>query len=122
MHQTVTQYKILVRDLILPSRIGCYPHERHASQKVRFQISATLVSGAQPATLEETLCYHALIDHIKHLSQTHIDLVEDYAHLIATWCLQHDCVASVEVTVEKLEAIAEAGSVGASVSMLRAAL
>jgi 7,8-dihydroneopterin aldolase/epimerase/oxygenase len=107
--------KVFVRDLVLPCRIGVLPEEQDIAQPVRFLVEATLDAGNVPTRLEETLCYNALVQHLRHLTENHIPLVEDYAHRIATFCLAHANVVSARVRVEKLAILPEGGSVGAEV-------
>src|SRR5262245_64768208 len=54
--------KIFVRDLILPSRIGVYTHEKHAEQRVRINLELTCVE--HPAINDEhqnVVCYAEVV-------------------------------------------------------------
>jgi len=109
---------LLVRDLMLSARLGVYPHERHAPQRVRLNLDLSVAEGDRPLAdqLAEVVDYEALIERIRALvAGGHVNLVETLAERVAALCLADPRVRSARVRVEKLDAIADAGAVGVEI-------
>ena len=106
---------ILLNNFVLYCRIGIGEQEHHIRQPVRFTVEITLKNNTAPATLEASVCYYALSEHIRTLSTTHIPLVETMAAMILDYCLSQPNAQAAVVTVEKLTIVAQAGSVGCRV-------
>ena len=113
--------KIFVRDLILPSRIGVYSHEKHGAQRVRINLELTCVE--HPAINDEyqnVVCYAEVVEGIRAiLAQGHINLVETLAERIAAYCLEDHRILSAKVRVEKLDVMPEASAVGVEIERHR---
>lgn len=111
---TTQVYRMLVRDLVLPCRIGVYDHEKRAPQRVR--INAQLLVERQIAQGDQlggVLNYEGIIDGIRALTQgEHIGLVETLAEQIMAVCLADPRALAASVSVEKLDVFADAASVG----------
>jgi dihydroneopterin aldolase len=110
---------VFIRDFILPCRIGITPAEQGIAQPVRFTVEARIKADSVPVTLEQTLCYATITEYIRRLSDSHIDLVETWAHTIALFCIGHPLCEAVLARVEKIAIIPEATSVGAEIFLER---
>lgn len=110
--------RLLITDLILNCRIGVYPHEREASQRVRLNFDLDVLAEADPTgeDLAKVVDYDQLIQRIKAVATSgHVGLVEGLAERLAALCLEDARVRRARVRVEKLEAIPEAAAVGVEV-------
>ena len=111
--------KIFVRDYTLEMLIGILPEETENKQRVVLSIEVeTAVNPNWKADkITETVSYVDLIDMAEAIAaEGHINLVETYAELILCKCMDVDAVHSAEVTVAKPDIIANAGSVGVTIS------
>ena len=111
---------LFVRELVLPARIGVYPHEHQAPQRVRLNLDLGVVdSGQAPAELAAVVDYEALTGRVRRLiEQGHVALVEQLAERLARLCLEDPRVRTVRVRVEKLDAIADCAAVGIEIERL----
>ena len=111
---------LFVRDLVLPARIGVYPHEHQAPQRVRLNLDLGVVdSGQAPAELAAVVDYEALTGRVRRLiEQGHVALVEQLAERLARLCLEDPRVRTVRVRVEKLDALADCAAVGVEIERL----
>jgi dihydroneopterin aldolase len=111
--------RIFVRDLVLPVRIGAYSHERHAPQKVRFDVSVNVRRPRGEAHgMGQVYSYDLITDAISRIvAEEHIDFVETLAERIAKEVLSDPRAARVTVKVEKLDV--GPGGVGIEVTMDR---
>jgi dihydroneopterin aldolase len=113
--------KVLVRDLVLPARIGVYQHEKLGTQRVR--INLELLCTEHPAIkddLNNVVNYAALVDQVRAIVDAgHINLVETLADRVAQACLDDRRVQSAKVRIEKLDVFQEADSVGVEIERAR---
>lgn len=114
--------RILIRDLVLNTRIGVHPHEYDAPQRVRINI--VLEVAANPAPLSDDLShvvsYEGIIDSIKSLAAAgHMNLVETMAERIAQICLKSPLARRARVRVEKLDIEPDAAGVGVEIERAR---
>ncbi len=112
---------LFVHDLMLTCRVGVYPHERAAAQRVRLNLDLGVVeSGPMVADqLAAVVDYEALVLRVRAaLAERHVNLVETLAEQVATLCLEDPRVRSARVRVEKLDAIADAASVGVEIERI----
>jgi len=113
--------RTFVRDLVLPARIGVYPHEQGAAQRIRVNVDAWC--DDDPATdgvdrLDRVLNYERLRDAVHRVvGEGHVKLVETLAERIAAGCML-DRVCRVRVRVEKLDVFADATSAGVEIDRL----
>lgn len=113
---------VFVRDLVLEARIGVHQEERGPSQAVRINIDLAVHESDAPIgdRLENVVCFGDLVASVKAIvAAGHVGLVETLAERIAEHCLADLRVARARVRVEKLEAIAEAASVGVEIERFR---
>jgi dihydroneopterin aldolase len=111
-------YRMFIRDLVLEARVGVYPHERRASQRVRFNIDMRVREPGQPLgdDLAKVLSYDSVIAGVRRLlAAGHINLVETLAENVAQICLADSRVAWVKVAVEKLDIDPAVGGVGVEI-------
>ena len=101
--------KIIVRDFILPARIGIYPEEHLKSQNIRFNITMDLGNySVTKDEIEETVSYVDIINEVRAQAIIHHELVETFAEQIAMFALKDKRVKEVSVQLEKLEAFPDA--------------
>lgn len=118
----IPTYRILVRDLVLPWRIGVRQHEEDRRQRVRINLDLTVREQQDPGadSYHDVTCYERIIERIRHMAAAgHVKLAETVAHNIATMCLAEPNAIEATVRVEKLEAIHDAGSVGVEITRMR---
>ena len=113
--------RILVRDFVLPIRIGAYRHEREKAQNVRFNVDVGIVRSPHVAQdMRDVFSYDVILDGIRMLvAQEHIALVETLAERIAALILAQPRVVNVTVTIEKLDV--GPGAVGVEITRKRPA-
>lgn len=113
------QTKILVRDFIVPARIGIYPREHEASQTVKVSVEVILKDHEiKRDHIEDTMSYEGLVAAIRDLPQQHFELVETMAEHLANVALIDARTSCVTVTIEKLEVYPE-GRVGTEIIRYR---
>lgn len=111
-------YRIFVRDLMLPCRIGVYPHERMQAQRVRFNVELTVEEPAGPIgdDIANVVSYDEIVETIRDITAAgHINLSETLAARIAESCLADPRVHLAKVRIEKLDVEPQAGSVGVEI-------
>jgi dihydroneopterin aldolase len=108
---------VFIRDLVLQCCIGVHRHEKRSLQPVRINLDLAVHEGADlDDALENVVCYEKIADQVRELvNGRHINLVETLAEEIAAMCLQDKRAMSVRVRLEKLDAIADAASVGVEI-------
>lgn len=113
--------RILVRDFVVPIRIGAYKHERDKPQNVRFNVDVGIVRSPHVAQdMRDVFSYDVVLDGIRMLvAQEHIALVETLAERIAALILAQPRVVTVTVTIEKLDV--GPGAVGVEITRKRPA-
>ncbi len=116
---------MFVRDLVLPARIGVYAHEHGRTQRVRINLDlaveddgASFVSrpvvGADD--LGRVVDYDTVINAVRVVvASGHVQLVETLAERVAEACLRNSQIRVARVMVEKLDAVADAASVGVEI-------
>lgn len=113
------QTKILVSDFIVPARIGIYPREHEAPQKIKISIEVVLEDHEiKRDHIEDTMSYEGLVAAIRDLPQQHFELVETMAEHLAGVALTDARASCVTVTIEKLEVYPE-GRVGTEIIRYR---
>ena len=109
---------VFVRDLVLPMQVGAYAFEHGHTQRVRFDVEASVARPAVlTAELADVFSYDVITDGIRLLIEEHIDLLETLAERIAAMLLAHPAVLRVRVRLEKLD-VGE-GVVGCAIERVR---
>lgn len=109
---------VFVRDLVLDARIGVYAHERKGAQRIRINLDLAVVEPEQGIgdDIRDVVCYEAVVNDTKAIiAEGHMNLVETLAEKIAARVLARETTVSVRVRVEKLDAVADAMSVGVEI-------
>jgi dihydroneopterin aldolase len=116
---------VFLRDMVLPARIGVYPHERTHAQRVRVNIDLAVAEDpapppAQPMTVAEELArvvdYEQLAIRVRAIvGERHVRLVETLAEALARACLLDPRVRVARVRVEKLDVFPDAVSAGVEI-------
>ena len=120
--QNLTQ-SIHITDLVIEMFIGVEDHEKSAKQRVvvnaSFDISPDMMW--QEDDLDSTVSYADIIGIIKNLAADgHVNLVETFAYQIIDECFKFSSkIKAVEIKIDKPDVIAEANSVGCSISKRR---
>lgn len=113
---------ILIRDLVLPARIGVFKRERGgAKQRVRINIELAVVDRpVRDSQIGTVVRYDHLISAIrKMIDDGHVNLVETLAERVAEICLVPDDAREVRVRVEKLDIVPDAAAVGVEIQRRR---
>lgn len=116
-------YHVFVRDLVLPARIGIYPHEHLADQRVRINVDLGVRDdfafsdvAIGPGELAHVINYEKIAAQVRSIvGAGHTRLVETLAERIAEACLTDVRVQLVRVRVEKLDVFADAASAGVEI-------
>lgn len=107
-------YRIFVRDLVLPCRIGIYDFEQRIPQRVRINVELLAErrrSGGDE--FNDVLNYETIVGGIRALTESgHINLVETLAERILDIGLASHLALAARVSVEKLDIYPEAEGVG----------
>jgi dihydroneopterin aldolase len=113
---------VLIRDLVLPARIGIFDSEQANAQRVRFNIEIGVPDRPpQRDSIREVLRYDDVIDGIRRIvAAGHVNLVETLAERVAAQCLALSAVLWVRVRIEKLDIAPDAASVGIEIFRKRA--
>lgn len=114
--------RIVVRNLVLPARVGVYRHEKSGPQRVRINLELITGDLRQPPgdKIADVVDYEKVVSDVKEvLAEGHTNLVETLAEKIAETCLSDPRVTDVRVSIEKLHAIPEAEGVGVEIERFR---
>src|SRR5688572_22358477 len=79
-------YRVLVRDLVLPCRIGVYARERRGPQRVRIGAELVVDGAPDPAAddFAQVYNYEAVVEQAQRLAEgPHINLAETFAARLA---------------------------------------
>jgi (5-formylfuran-3-yl)methyl phosphate synthase len=97
--------RVVVRDFVLPVRIGAYAHERERPQNVRFNIDVKVLRpGHAVEDMRDIFSYDVVTDGIRMLvAHEHITLIETLAERVAALILAKPRVVAVTVRAEKLD-------------------
>ncbi|MBP0447062.1 dihydroneopterin aldolase [Roseomonas sp. SSH11] len=117
--------RVFVRDLTVQARLGVYPKEEAAPQRVVIGLELLVTdesapSGVGPDRLERVVDYAAMAERARRVAtQGHTRLAETLAERIALACLEDGRVQAARVTVEKPDIMPDVGAVGVSVERCR---
>ena len=118
--------RVFIRRLAVDARLGIYPQEAAAPQRVLIDLDLlaqddAVAEGVGPDRLDRVVDYEAMTDLARRIAlQGHVNLAETLAERIACAVLQQDArVAAVQVTVEKPDIIGDVGGVGVTVERRR---
>lgn len=116
---TENQMSIIVRDFVVPARIGIYPHEHGAPQRICVSVTVQLaMASVLTDDIASTMSYEGIVDVLRGLCQQHFNLVETLAAYVADYVLADARAKSVWVRVEKLDVFPE-GRVGTELTRVR---
>ena len=109
----VSVYRMFVRDLVVPFRIGIYGHEQKAPQRVRVNAELLVESAPVEDDFGRVVNYETIVDGVRELARGgHINLVETLAERIIDLAMVDPRVVAARVSVEKLDVYPDAESVG----------
>ena len=116
---------VFVRGLALQARLGVYPHEKAAPQRVIIGVELAVEDEAAPASvgaddLRRVVDYERVVRAARAAAADgHTLLVETLAERIAEAALSDMRVLRARVTVEKPDAFPDAASVGVVIERIR---
>src|SRR5690348_901852 len=93
-------YRVFVRNLIVPFRIGIYDFEKQAPQTVRVNAELAVVDrrGGLTDEFDKVFNYETVVEAVRTIAKSgHIQLVETLGEMIAAACLEDERVDSVRV-------------------------
>jgi len=117
--------RVFVRDLTVQARLGVYPQEEAAPQRVVIGIELLVRDEAAPSgvgvdRLERVVNYAEVAQRARDVATGgHTRLAETLAERIAVSCLEDARVEAARVTVEKPDILPDVGAVGVSVERRR---
>jgi len=117
--------KVFVRGLELQARLGVFPHEKIAPQRIRMHIELDVVDesaaiGIGPDNLERVVDYGHLVHAARAaVAQGHVLLVETLAETVAEIALRDPRVLQARVSIEKPDAFADTDCVGVTIERER---
>ena len=119
-------YEIFLRDVVvMPFRIGVYPSEHKAPQRVRIDLDLDVRQDRATLTddIGEVVSYDDIMDNLRQIAAgEHINLLEVLAERIAGLCLSDPRVLRVCVAVAKLDIYKGTGIPGIRIERRRKAL
>ena len=117
--------RMFVRDLTLNARIGVYAHEQGRTQRIRVNLDLAVEDDgaanlSRPAVgadeLGRVVDYDTVIGAVRDVvAAGHVQLLETLAERVAEACLRNTRIRVARVMVEKLDAVADAASVGVEI-------
>jgi dihydroneopterin aldolase len=116
---------VFVRGLSLQARLGVYPHEKAAPQRVVVGVELAVQDDAAPFgvgadDLRRVVDYETVVKAARAAAASgHTLLVETLAERIAEAALSDSRVLCARVTVEKPDAFPDAASVGVVIERVR---
>ena len=116
---------VFVRGLALQARLGVYPHEKAAPQRVIIGVELAVEDEAAPASvgaddLRRVVDYERVVRAARAAaSDGHTLLVETLAERIAAAALADPRVLRARVSVEKPDAFPDAATVGVVIERMR---
>lgn len=111
--------KIIVRDFLIPARIGIYPEEHISKQKIVVNVTILLTDyNIVHDKIEDTVSYEGIVEEIRKQADIHHNLVEILAERLAKFCLKDNRVLSVEIQIEKTDVFKE-GHVGCTINRVQ---
>ena len=99
-------YEIFLRDVVMLFRIGVYPSEYKAPQRVRIDLDLDVRQDRATLTddIGEVVSYDDIMNNLRQIAAgEHINLLEVLAERIAGLCLGDPRVLRVRVAVAKLD-------------------
>ena len=112
--------RVFVKDFAVEALIGAYDFERHAPQRVVFDVEARVRrAGVHADDMRAIFSYDLILDAIRLVvARGHVDFVETLVEEVASVVLAHPRVRNVRVAARKLDVIG--GSVGVEIQRERA--
>jgi len=116
---------VFVRGLVVHARLGVYPHEKAAPQRVIIGIELAVEDDCAPSgvgvdDMRRVVDYERVVKAARAAAAAgHTLLVETLAERIAEAALADPRVRGARVTVEKPDAFPDAATVGVSIERFR---
>ena len=114
--------RVHVRGLRLNAEVGAYDNEHGRTQPIKLDMEAEVASiAAHPqGSLDDAVNYAAMAETARQIvGSKHHDLLEDLAQKIADTVFADPRIMRLAISIEKLEALDDADSVGVSLERWR---
>lgn len=115
---------ICVDGLVVDTFIGVFDFERHARQRVRFDVEIRTVAGYSRIVRStgEYVSYADIVDYVERRAagDEHVELVETWAEDVAAFALTNRLAESVRVSVRKVDIFDAADGVGITIERRQA--
>ncbi len=114
--------KVIIKDLILKIFVGIHDYEKIKKQRVKFNLEIISHPDLMPEKedLNTIINYEKVINDIKKLTKNkHHELLENLAENLFDQIFKNNNVKKINLKIEKLDIIKEAGSVGIEVSKIK---
>lgn len=119
----MTSDRVLIKGLVIPTRIGVHAWERELMQELVIDLALAfdLSTAANSDDVRDCLDYSAVSEWIAaELKPANFQLIESVAQHVASGLLQDFDLERVSVTVKKPGAVANADYVGVKITRTRA--
>jgi dihydroneopterin aldolase len=116
------KWTLIIKDLLVSCRVGIYPHEYNRPQQVLINLKCDYYTPTPtpPIEMNQPLCYDQLVQSIHaFIKKDHVHFIENLAEEIANICFSDKRICTTKITIEKLEALADAKSVGIEIVRIR---
>ncbi len=122
--KTVGPDAIVIENLLVQARVGVFASEKGQTQALRFDIEMRTVPDYGKVVREtgEYVSYADAVEFIERKAHSgeHVELLEEWAELVACFVLENPLVESVQVKVTKPDIIPAADGVGIRIVRTRA--
>ena len=111
--------KIFIKEMIVETIIGIFPHERENKQPViiNIEIDCDLSLPGKTDDITDTINYKIINDEVRtHVESSDHLLIEKMAEVIAQICLKKDGVFGVTVGIDKPDALEGNRTVGIQIT------
>lgn len=111
--------RLFVRDMELLAVVGIYDHEKTVPQRIRVSLDLHVLDRVGPKRDEiaDVVSYEEAVEIVRGIvGAGHVNLLETLAERIAAALLADVRIRAVTVRIEKLDAFAEAASVGIEIT------
>ena len=120
-NSTLSEQKLVIRDLSLSCHIGLTEEERLRPQRLRISLDLTLTPvPVVKDEIDETINYGTLVKKVRNVCiETKVKLLETLANDISETCFFDDRIKVVHMRIEKLDRYPDVAGVGIEITRTR---
>jgi len=96
--------EVLLTRIEVMADIGVLASEAGVAQPLQIEVAAAIVPPTEDE-LSQTLDYSLILEYARKIAAERTCLIETFARRLAGYCLAHDCVLSVDVRIDKPQAV-----------------